>query len=299
MTLGDLSEAPYGAVPARGLVPRRRSNVQRRKAIRFHVGGILLSLLWLAPIALVLLLSIRTFDDVAAHGVLSLPKSFSLKGFSQAWNAGGLRRATKNSFEIAIPSVFLALLFSSMGAYALSRYKLPFARTILLLMLGGNLLPPQILLIPITRFTEKLGIFDSHVAVVCVHVGFGMGFYTFVLHGFMRSIPMEVQEAAVVDGAGPIQIFVKIVLPMARPALAALGALSFTWIFNDLLWAITTLRSQKQMPVTASLLGLAGTYTSEWNVIAAGTTLAAIPTLVVFLIFQRHFVSGLALGSVK
>lgn len=290
---------PADVTTQTNFVRRRPSGAARRRTIGFHTGAILLSLFWLAPIGLVVVISVRTFDDLAANGVWSLPRSFSFGGFSSAWTQGGLSTAMKNSFIIAIPSVFFALLLSSLAAYALSRFHVPFSRSILLLMLAGNLLPAQLLLIPITRFTERLGIFDTHLAVILVHIGFGMGFYTFVLHGFMSSIPMEVQEAATIDGAGPTQIYFLVMLPLARPALAALGALSFTWIFNDLLWAITTLRSQSQMPATAALLGLAGTYTSEWNIIAAGTVLAALPTLVVFLAFQRHFVSGLALGSVK
>ncbi|MCL2730716.1 MAG: ABC transporter permease subunit, partial [Actinomycetia bacterium] len=119
------------------------------------------------------------------------------------------------------------------------------------------------------------------------------------LHGFMRAIPPEIQQAAVIDGAGPWQIYTRIILPLARPALAALTSLAFTWIFNDLLWAITVLRSDGKMPITASLLGLQGQYVSQWNVIAAGSIIAAAPTVLVFLRFQRHFVAGLNLGAVK
>lgn len=281
------------------LVRRPPSRRQRFRTIRFHTGGILLAVFWLGPIGLVLVTSIRTFDDIAANGLWSVPTSFSLDAFAVAWGDGGQSRAMRNSFIIAIPSVVLALMFASFAAFGLSRYRLPFARSILLVMLAGNLLPPQVLLIPITRFTERLGIFDSYLAVISVHVGFGMGFYTFVLYGFMRSIPREVQEAATIDGASPLQVFTRIIMPLSRPALAALGALSFTWIFNDLLWAITTLRSEDKMPVTLALLGLQGTYVTSWNIVASATIIAAVPTLAAFLAFQRQFVSGLTLGSVK
>jgi multiple sugar transport system permease protein len=186
-----------------------------------------------------------------------------------------------------------------MAAFALSRYRIPGRRVVLLLMLAGNLLPPQILLIPVAKFAELSGGYDTLPALIAVHVGFGLGFYTFVLHGFMRDLPGEIQEAATIDGAGTAQIFARVILPLARPALAALGALSFTWIFNDLLWAITVIRTDSKMPVTPALLGLQGQFVSSWNVIAAGTVIAAVPTVAVFLRFQRHFVSGLAIGAVK
>ncbi|MFD7219480.1 carbohydrate ABC transporter permease [Streptomyces sp. NPDC056652] len=265
----------------------------------FHLSAGLLSALWLLPIALVLVTSTRSFDDVAAHGVGSLPHSFTLDGFRQAWVDGGQQRALINSLLVTVPTVLLSLLLASMAAFGLSRYNLPLRRTLLLLMLGGNLLPPQILLVPVSKLSELLGLYDSLYALIGVQVGFGVGFYVFVLHGFMRSVPPEIQQAAVIDGAGPWQIYTRIIMPLAKPAMAALSALSFTWIFNDLLWAITVLRTDSQMPITASLIGLQGQYVSMWNVIAAGSVIAAAPTVVVFLMFQRHFVAGLNLGAVK
>ncbi|HBF80899.1 MAG TPA: carbohydrate ABC transporter permease [Streptomyces sp.] len=294
------THAPSPRTEGRPPVPAVRR--ERRRiwgTAGFHLSAGLLSALWLLPIALVLVTSLRSFDDVAAHGVGSLPHSFTLDGFRQAWVDGGQQRALINSLLVTVPTVLLSLLLASTAAFALSRYDVPLRRTLLLPMLGGNLLPPQILLVPVSKLSELLGLYDSLYALIGVQVGFGIGFYVFVLHGFMRSIPPEIQQAAVIDGAGPWQIFTRIVLPLAKPAMAALSALSFTWIFNDLLWAITVLRTDSQMPITASLIGLQGQYVSMWNVIAAGSVIAAAPTVVVFLKFQRHFVAGLNLGAVK
>ncbi|MEV8345122.1 carbohydrate ABC transporter permease [Streptomyces niveus] len=277
-----------------------RPATRRRLATAgFHLGAGTLSVLWLLPIALVLVTSVRTFDDIAANGLGGLPHSFTLDGFRQAWVDGGQQRALINSMLVTVPTVLITLTLASMAAFALSRYELPLRRTLLLLMLGGNLLPPQILLIPVSRISESLGLYDTLYALIGVQIGFGVGFYVFVLYGFMRSLPVEIQQAAVIDGASPWQIYWRIVLPLTKPALAALSALSFTWIFNDLLWAITVLRTDSQMPITASLIGLQGQYVSMWNVIAAGSVIAAAPTVLVFLRFQRHFVAGLNLGAVK
>ncbi|MFA3840449.1 carbohydrate ABC transporter permease [Streptomyces aureus] len=274
--------------------------LRRRAATAgFHLGAGALAVLWLVPIVLVVITATRTFDDIAANGLGSAPHSFSLDGFRQAWTEGGQKQALINSLLVTVPSVLISLLLASMAAFALSRYSLPGRRTLLLVMLAGNLLPPQILLIPVSKMSELVGIYDSLWALIGVQVGFGIGFYVFVLHGFMRSIPPEVQQAAVIDGAGPATIYWRIVLPLARPALAALSALSFTWIFNDLLWAISVLRTETHMPITASLINLQGQYVSQWNVIAAGSVIAAAPTVLVFLRFQRHFVAGLNVGAVK
>ncbi|HEY3480235.1 MAG TPA: carbohydrate ABC transporter permease [Streptomyces sp.] len=265
----------------------------------FHTSASLISLVWLIPIAVVLVTATRSFDDIAAHGLGALPHSFTLGGFRQAWADGGQKQALINSMLVTVPTVLITLLLASMAAFALSRYEVPFRRVLLLLMLSGNLLPPQILLIPVSKLSERLGIYDSLYSLIGVQIGFGVGFYVFVLHGFMRAIPAEIQQAAVIDGASPWQIYSRIILPLARPALAALTSLAFTWIFNDLLWAITVLRTDSKMPITASLLGLQGQYVSQWNVIAAGSVIAAAPTVLVFLRFQRHFVAGLNLGAVK
>lgn len=297
MSVTTTRPAPPAAPEER--VPAKPNHQRARRTFGFHLlaGG--LSVLWLLPIVLVITTSVRSFSDIASNGLGALPHSFDLSSFGEAWGVGGGGHAMLNSFIVTIPTVLLSLLLASAAAFALSRFQIPFRRTIILVMLSGNLLPPQILLVPVSKLSELLGIYDTLTALIIVQVGFGLGFYTFVLQGFMRSIPDEIQQAALIDGAGPITIFWRIILPMTRPALAALGALAFTWTFNDLLWSITVLRTETVMPVTPALLGLQGQYVSNWNVIAAGSVIAAVPTVAVFLRFQKHFISGLAIGAIK
>ena len=280
-------------------VRRRNRRARKARTVGFHMTASFLSLLWVGPLVLVIVLSFRSFDDILGNGLMALPRSFTFHGYADAWGRGGGRRGMLNSFIITVPALTLALLLSSLAAFGLSRFRVPFRRTILLIMLAGNLLPPQIMLIPLARNAEALGIFDTFYAVIILHAAFGLGFYVFVLYGFMLAIPSEIQQAAIIDGATPFQIYRKVILPLSRPALASMGALGFTWIFNDLLWSITVLRSEGKMPVTASLLGLQGTYISNWGLVSAGTITAAIPTLIVFLLFQKSFVGGLTLGAVK
>lgn len=282
--------------------PRIRKPSWRRSlhTAAFHSASILISALWFFPIALVILTSFRSYSDVIKNGVGSLPGSgLIFSNYAQAWNEAGMFRAVTNSFIITIPVVLLTLGLSSIAAFGLSRYRIRFRRTLLLVMLAGNLLPAQLLLIPYVKIAEGLGVFDMFITVIVVQTAFGLGFYTFVLYGFMRAIPFELQDAASIDGAGPIRIYFQIILPLCRPAFAALGALAFTWIFNDLLLAITLLRTDDKFPVTAAVLSLVGEFNAEWNLVAAATVIAALPCVIVFLIFQRSFIGGLALGAVK
>lgn len=288
------SPAPGGS--ARG-ASGRRGGLHRRSPL-FHVFMIPFTLLYISPLAFVVVVSLRSFDDIIMRGLAAWPTGLTFEGYLTAFNAG-TRGALINSAIVTVATVFVSLLLGSMAAYALSRFAIPFRRAILLIMLAGNLLPPQILLIPVSKITESFGIYDTLLALIVVQVGFGLGFYTFVLHGFMRGLPQEVFEAAVVDGAGAVRTYWSIVLPLCRPALAALGALATTWIFNDLIWAMTVLRTQTKFPITAALLNLQGGFVSEWNVVAAGSIIAAIPPAVVFFCFQKHFVSGLLVGSAK
>ena len=289
------SPLPAAARPA----ARRGPKGKRLRTVGFHTGASLLSAIWFLPIALILIISVRSTDDVLANGLNALPHSFAPGNYGSAWSGGGMEHALINSLIVAVPAVALTLLLGSMAAFALSRYQIPLRRTLILIMLGGNLLPPQILLVPVAKLSQVFGIYDTFTTLIAVEIGFGLGFYVFVLQGFMRSIPTEIQQAALLDGAGPIQIYWRIVLPLSRPALAALAALAFTWIFNDLLWPITVLITESKMPVTPALLTLQGQFVSYWNVIAAGSVIAAIPTVAVFLRFQRHFIAGLNLGAVK
>lgn len=302
MTVADLAVDPgaRSTTPARTARPMvRRSLRKTLGTVGFHTTGITLSVIWFAPIALVIMMSFRTFDDIARNGVGALPTTFTVGNYPEAWQTAGLYQAMLNSFAITVPVVVLSLFLSSLAAFGLSRYRIPFRRTILLIMLAGNLLPPQILLVPLVRIAESIGIYDTLFAVIVSQTAFGLGFYTFVLYGFMRGIPMELQDAAAIDGAGVLRTYAQVILPLCRPALAALGALSFTWIFNDLLLSLTLLRTDDNFPITAAVLSLLGEFGGQWHLIAAATVIAAIPCAIVFLIFQRSFIGGLALGAVK
>ncbi|MCY7413375.1 MAG: carbohydrate ABC transporter permease [Salinibacterium sp.] len=281
-------------------VRHRRSRWRSRlNTASFHTVAITLSVIWFFPIFMVLITSFRTNSDVLRNGVAAWPEAFVLDAFWDAWVNAEMGRALLNSLIITIPVVLLTLLLSSFAAFALSRYRIRFRRTLLLLMLAGNLLPAQLMLIPWQKAAEGAGLYDTFLIVILIQTAAGLGFYTFVMYGFMRAIPFELQDAAAIDGAGPLRTYWQIIMPLTRPALAALGALAFTWIFNDLLLSITLLRTSSQFPITAAVLSLIGEYSAEWNLIAAATIIAAIPCVIVFLMFQKQFVGGLALGAVK
>jgi multiple sugar transport system permease protein len=264
-----------------------------------YVALTAVAVLWLLPVIAALVTSFRTMDDIALRGFWMLPNSLSLDNFQRAWIDARVSKYLLNSFIITIPSLFGMLFLSSLAAYALARYKFRGNLLLYFMFVAGTMLPFQILMLPVFRLTNRLGLYDSYGALILIHTAFQLGFCTFVLRNFMRTIPGDIIDAARVDGCSEFRIYWQIILPLTLPSLAALATLQFTWVFNDYLWAIILLRSDTLRPVTAGLATLRGQYNTDWPVITAGALLATIPTLIVFVFLQRYFIQGLTLGSGK
>lgn len=264
-----------------------------------YIGLTLLTLLWLLPVFAAFITSFRTMDDITTRGFWSLPSKLILDNFIKAWTSARVSKYLVNSFIITLPSLLGMLFLSSMAAYALARYKFRGNLLLYFMFVAGTMLPFQILLLPVFRLTNTLGLYDTHGSLILIHTAFQLGFCTFVLRNFMRTVPGDIIDAARVDGCSEFRIYWQMILPLSLPSLAALGTLEFTWVFNDYLWAIILLRSDTLRPVTAGLATLRGQYNTDWPVITAGALLATVPTLLVFVFLQRYFIQGLTLGSGK
>lgn len=276
--------------------PRRKI---KWRVVLFYLFIIPFVLTWLVPVGAALLTSVRSMNDIVSNGYWTWPRSLELSNFSEAWSDGGLARYLPNSFIVTIPALILTLLLSSMGAFALARYNFKGNLVIYFTFVGGTLLPFQILMLPVFKLSNEVGLYNTYWVLILFHASFQLGFCTFVLRNFMRTIPGEIFDAARVDGASEVRIFGQHVLPLSLPSLAALATLEFTWIFNDYLWALILIRDDKLKPVTTGLAGLMGQYQREWNVLFAGTLIATVPTILLFLFLQRFFIQGLTLGSGK
>ncbi|MBN1148058.1 MAG: carbohydrate ABC transporter permease [Anaerolineales bacterium] len=264
-----------------------------------YIVLVIATFFWLIPILTGLVTSIRTFDDILYNGFISWPKEITLRNFGEAWDRGGLNKYLPNSFIITIPSLILTMFLSSLGAYALARFKFRGNRLLFFTFVGGMLLPFQVLLLPVFRLTDALGLYDTYWGLIAFHTAFQLGFCTFMLRNYMRTVPGDIIEAARIDGCGEVRIWWQIMIPLTLPAIAAIATLEFTWIFNDYLWAIVLLRSDDLKPITAGLATLQGQYVTDWPVIVAGALLGTIPTLLIFLFLQRYFIEGLTLGATK
>lgn len=256
-------------------------------------------IVWLLPVFGAILTSLRTMDDLTTNGFWSIPKSINIESFISAWAEGMVGQYLYNSFVVTIPALIGTLLLSSIAAFALAHYKFKGNIPLYLTFVGGMLIPFQILMIPVFKLSNYLGIYNTYWGLVMIHMVFQMGFCAFFLRNFMITIPFELSEAARIDGCSEFRIFWQIYLPLSKPALAAVGTLEFTWIFNDYLWALVLIRNDSLKPVTAGLANLKGHFIASWNVLVAGSLLASIPTLIIFIFLQRYFIEGLTMGSGK
>ena len=271
-----------------------------RRKILFYAVSVLLVTVWLVPLVIGTFTSFKSMDELLlSRDWWSPPADWHPRNYVTAWVEGNMSRYYVNTCIITIPSVLGALMVSSLGAFALAWYRFRLRTPILLLFVAGMLVPAQMLMIPVYRFSVRTGLYNTYWAVVLLNIAFESGFCTFCLRNFMLTIPRSIFEAAQIDGAGPFRIYASIMLPLVIPAMAAIAILEFTWVWNDYLWSLVLIQSDKLNPVTLGLANMQGKYLTNWAVIAAGSMEAAIVPVIVFLRFQKYFIEGLTVGSVK
>lgn len=266
--------------------------------ITLYVVLTIMALVWLFPMLWAVYNSFRDYGFTLQHGYVSFG-GFTLDNYPNAFRRGGFAVSFVNSAIITITAVVLTLAASSCMAFVLARVKFRWSFVLLAIFLAANLLPPQSLLVPIFRIFNMAGLLNSHLSVILINVAFQTGFCTFVLRNYMVGLPKAMYEAAEIDGASLWRQFYGITLPLIRPALAALATLQVAWIYNEFFWATVLLQSGDKMPVTSSLNNLKGTFFTDYNLLSAGSIIAALPVLIIFFVLQKQFVSGLTLGSTK
>lgn len=277
----------------------RQSNTPPAVKAVLYIFLVVVTLVWLVPIFVAIITSMRTNAEIMSQGFLALPEKINLKSYLEAWQRGGLHKYLPNSFIITMPSLILTLLLSSLGAYALARFRFKGRTFFYFMFVAGTMLPFQILLLPVFKLSDAIGIYDTYISLIAIHTAFQLGFCTFVLRNYMMTVPIQVMESARIDGCSELGIWWKIMLPLTLPAFAAIATLEFTWIFNDYIWPLVLIRTAEKMPVTTGLAILQGQYVQDWTVIISGALFATVPTLIVFIFLQRYFIAGLTLGSSK
>ncbi|GGD24221.1 sugar ABC transporter permease [Microbacterium faecale] len=273
----------------------------RRNYIRIGlwIALVLSLIIWMLPLVFILLTSLKTEADAIGTPVFSLPTTFDWANYPEAFESGNLLGAGINSLIIALIKVPVGLLISASAAFAIARIKFKRNRILLAAMAIGAMVPVQVAIAPLFQVVNSLGLLNTHIGVILPYIGFGIPYQIFILYGFFRQIPEELDESARIDGASYARLFWQIILPLSGPALAALFILDFVATWNEYGMALVLLQSSDSWTVPLALQGFQSQYTSSYGPINAFTIMSVIPVVIVYLLFQRYFVSGAFAGSVK
>lgn len=259
----------------------------------------LLVIIYSLPGLGVIITSFKTTAEISEEGLWSPPADLRFENYAEAWGNGNVRTYAINSFLVTIPATIASIALGVLTGYVFS--KLPFrgSEWLFIFVVAGMFFPPQIVLIPLFRLFNTVGLYDTLWPMIIVHTAFGLPICTLLMRNFFSSVPTALREAAIIDGANEIQILLRVMLPVSLPALAVLATLQFTWIWNDFLWPLIFTQSDGMRTIMVGLVTLKGQYSVAWGVQGAMAVIASIPTLVIFIFFQRYFIRGMTLGAVK
>jgi glucose/mannose transport system permease protein len=286
-----------------------REAVQLRKAhirwTRVVVYALLVTfaLFYLMPVYVLLVNGLKSFQEVSLSRMWAPPTTFSLDSFGKAFEK--LQPNFLNSVRLVVPATFLSSFVGSLNGYILAKWRFWGADIAFPLLLFGMFIPYQSILIPLVQFLRWAGqylpvqLYGTITGLVLVHVVYGIPITTLIFRNYYASVPTDLVEAARMDGAGFFGIYRHVILPLSAPAFVVVAIWQFTSIWNEFLFAVTITSNPAQQPITVALQNLAGSQIVEWNVQMAGALLAALPTLLVYILLGRYFLRGLLAGALR
>ncbi|MBW7922639.1 MAG: carbohydrate ABC transporter permease [Rubellimicrobium sp.] len=258
-----------------------------------------LAVLFLLPTAGVVLSSLKTTHDISMGDLWSLPATLYLGNFREALSNPSVHRYLLNTLLVTLPATTGSITLGVLAGYVFA--KLPFrgSNALFLVLVAGMFFPPQAILVPLFRMFNAVGLIDTLWPVIVVHTALGIPICTLLMRNFFATVPNALREAAIMEGASEWQVLTRVVLPLSLPALAVLAVLQFTWIWNDFLWPLIFTKSDDKRTIMIGIVNLKGQYSVAWGVQGALSLVASLPTLAVFLFFQRYFIKGMTMGAVK
>lgn len=256
--------------------------------------------LWLLPLLAIFLTSMRGAKDINTGNVFGWPTEFKLiENYYTVFAQTEAVKYLMNSFMITLPTVAISVSLACLAGYALAVYRFRLALPLFFLFVAGNFVPFQILMVPVRDLSVQTGLYDTIAGQFLFHAAFQTGFCTLFMRNFIKALPFDLIESARVEGVAEWRIFWYIIVPLVRPAIAALAVLIFTFVWNDFFWANVLTQGEQVKPITAGVRALNGQFISNWHLVSAASLLAAVPPVVMFFLMQRHFIAGLTLGAVK
>jgi ABC-type glycerol-3-phosphate transport system permease component len=259
----------------------------------------ILAVLFLTPTIGVLLSSVKTTRAIALGDLWSWPDRLYLGNYAEVLSNPAVHRYFLNTLIVALPATLASTALGGLAGYTFA--KLPFrgSNLLFLVVIAGMFFPPQVILVPLFRLFNSMGLIDTLWPIFLVHTALGIPICTLLMRNFFATVPDALREAAILEGANEWQVLTHVALPLSLPALAVLATLQFTWIWNDFLWPLIFTQSDEKRTIMVGIVNLRGQYTVAWGVQGALSLIASLPTLLIFLFFQRFFIKGMTMGAVK
>ncbi|WP_144026069.1 carbohydrate ABC transporter permease [Paenibacillus sp. FSL H8-0259] len=267
-------------------------------AAGWYTGMSILFIIFIFPFLLILLNSFKSRVEIIRNP-LTLPKTLDFSNYTEAYNRMNFSYGLFNSLFITCVSVLAILVFSSMLAYYLVRWSNKISSIILLTLVSSMLIPFQSIMIPFVTLYGNLHMLNSRWALIFFYLGFGISLATFMYHGFIKTVPKDLEEASLMDGAGRVQVFWKIIFPILKPISTTIAIVDVLWIWNDFLLPSLVLLSKEQQTLPLSTYYFFGKYTSNYGVAMAALVMAIIPVIIFYLIMQKQIIKGVVEGAVK
>lgn len=263
------------------------------------LGLLLLATIWIAPVIFILVTSLKSTTEVMNSSAFALPQEYFFENYALAWQKGRYSTTFLNSVLITLVKVPVGLLLSAMAAYALARIEMPRKKFMLALILFGTMIPFQVMLAPLFTLVNNFGLLNTYIGLWLPYIAFGVPYQVFVLYGFFKEVPKELGEAALIDGASHFTIFRRIFLPISLPVLSALFIMDFVATWNEFAMALVIMLDGKNWTLPLSLMAFQGEFGSDFGPLNAAIATTVAPAVIVYLIFQRYFISGMTAGAVK
>ncbi len=262
-----------------------------------------LAIAYLFPVYLLVITSLKSFDQVSLSRMWDLPTSVSLDSFRRAWSGGegviGMRNSFVNSVLMVVPGTIISCLLGSLNGYVLSKWRFPGSNVLFTLILFGMFIPYQSILVPLVQLLNTLRLYGTIPGLILTHVVYGIPITTLIFRNYYASVPTELIEAARMDGAGFFGIYRSVVLPLSAPGFVVVAIWQFTSLWNEFLFGLIITNNPEIRPVTVALQNLSGSQFTQWNVQMAGAVMVALPTLLVYLLLGRYFLRGMMAGALK
>ena len=268
------------------------------KIFTLEVLAILLGLVFLVPFYYVVSNSLKPFSEILTN-TSALPSVVQFQNYVNAFEQMNYLKVFTNSLIITVVSNIVLVVFCSMAAYMLVRTKKKISGIIFMIFVSAMVIPFQSIMIPLVKVAGNLGLLNSIWGLVFMYLGFGSGMTIFLYHGFIKGIPVELEEAAIIDGCSPLGVFWRIVFPLLKPITVTIMILNSLWIWNDFLLPLLVLQDPELRTIPLATFFFFGQYTKQWDLALAALVISIIPLLIFFFAMQKHIIKGITSGSIK